>query len=214
MSPPNGDVICKSAPGEIFISNTVSLVINSYTTARAFNSFLSSLPASRPFGLLRVRRLPHIYQLESDVRYKLKTTGKYPPSRNRYMELVSSCPNLRTLDMTFKAAVITTPVSRSNSRRVPRDLTNFIDGFGLRGLLGCEKLEEIMLDGILPFERGSACFEDDDYCMATLGDLGLGLKRRFAKKGQMTGGEVNVWVGYHCEYSVCGSRVKDYEQLL
>ena len=201
----------RSEAVEIFLSGALSVVIKHYNTAQKFATFLDSFPTSKPFELIRVLRLPNIHKMEHGVQWELNATGKAPTSPNGYMYLVSKCPNLRRIDMTFHASVITAPVHPERTR-VPRNLSKFIDKFELRMLLGCEKLEELLLDGILPYS-GFSYPLDEGVCMKTLRDFGLWVKRRFAKKGRKTGREVKVWVDYRWG-SYEGGTPKDNGELL
>lgn len=90
---------------------------------------------------------------------------------------------------------------------VPRNLSNFLDKFDVRVLARCEKLEEVLLDGIkLGLYSNSA---RDDICKVTLRECGLWVKRRQAKKHRV----VEVWVGYR--YSLYdGGTVKDWGEKL
>jgi hypothetical protein len=172
---------------EVYLRKATSIGILSVGRAEQFMRILGSFPTSRPFELVHEVRLPFIFGLERYVQKVIKKKGKVPPSPKSYVQLLLRLPNLRRLEMTFYAFDVNTVPPQSH-RRVPKNLSDFIDTHDFRFLLGCEKLEELFLDGIVEGEHepGRIYSLDHDVSMQTLRDFGLWVKtcfRRRVKRG-------------------------------
>jgi hypothetical protein len=188
---------------EVYLRKATSIGVLSVWRAEQFMRVLGSFPTSRPFELVHEVRLPFIYSLERYVLKEIKKKGKVPPSPNGYVQLLLRLPNLRRLEMTFYAFDVNTAPPQGH-RRAPKNLSDFIDTHDFRFLLGCEKLEELFLDGIVEGEHqpGRIFSQDHDVSMQTLRDSGLWVKTCFAKKGQEGGREIKVWIGYREEIRI------------
>jgi hypothetical protein len=185
---------------EVYLRKATSIGIVSLWRAEEFMKILGSFPTSRPFELVRDIRLFNIHVLEWVVQHEIKKKGEVPPSPNSYLQLLLRLPNLRRLELTFHAINVTTPPLQGR-RRVPRNLSDFIDAHDFHLLLGCEKLEEMFLDGILPafFDRGVTYSQDHSVSMKTLRDFGLWVKTLFAREGQEGARDIKVWIQYREE---------------
>ncbi|KAF2105556.1 hypothetical protein BDV96DRAFT_608128 [Lophiotrema nucula] len=136
-----------------------------------------------------IKRLcvPTMYHMNRDM-YK----------HNPTMHFIMRCSKLRRLSLTFHASATTigdpnTPIHRMTRR----PLNEFMDYYDLHHILGCECLEELRLDGILPSKPSKRveifsvytpihrnARRNDEDTLETLVQFGRWAKDSFAKKRQ------------------------------